>query len=325
MSLYPFFFRPVYKDYFWGGDKILRLYGRREPPGIYAESWEVSDRAEGMSVVRNGPLAGKTLHDLVEEFGSDLLGARVRASAFPLLLKLIDARGRLSAQVHPDDEAARKYGGEAKTEMWYILDAEPGAGVFIGLKPGANEGKLRQAIQTKRVEELLQFMPVSKGDAVFVPGGRVHAIGAGCLLLEVEQNSNTTYRICDWDRVDRDGKPRPLHVEEAMRAVRWSDADEVGVRPRRLGNKDGVNERWEILSCSYFVLERLVISDTLKSSGDGGTFEVLFVASGGAEVQWGQSSESLPAGTSCLIPAALGEYALRPSIFRTEVLRVAVP
>ena len=134
-QLHPLRFKPVYKDYIWGGDKIVRLYNRQEPPGIYAESWEVSDRNDGMSVVANGELAGKSLRDAVLAFGSDLLGTRVHAQAFPLLIKLIDSRERLSVQVHPNDATAKKYGGEAKTEMWYVLDAEPGAGVFAGAAP----------------------------------------------------------------------------------------------------------------------------------------------------------------------------------------------
>ena len=198
--LYPLRFKPVYKDYIWGGDKIIRLYNRQEPHGIYAESWEVSDRADGMSVVSVGPLAGKSLRDVVQTYPFDLFGAKVQAQVFPLLVKLIDSRDRLSVQVHPDVEMAKKYGGEAKTEMWYVLDAEPGAGVFAGLKSGVDAKALSEAMQTDRFEEILTRIPVTKGDAIFIPGGLVHSIDAGCLLLEVQQNSNTTYRIYDWNR-----------------------------------------------------------------------------------------------------------------------------
>ena len=178
-KLYPLLFEPVYKDYLWGGDKILKTYNREAPPGIYAESWELSDRDDGMSVVANGPWKGKTLHELVDDLGPDLLGTGASvagAKTFPLLIKLIDSHKRLSVQVHPDDDTADRCGGEAKTEMWYILDAEPGAGVFAGLQPGVDEEAFQEALDEERFKEVLTSVPVRKGEAVFMPGGRVHAI-----------------------------------------------------------------------------------------------------------------------------------------------------
>ncbi len=323
-NLYPLRFKPVYKDYLWGGDKIVRLYRRPEPPGVYAESWEVSDRADGMSVVENGPLAGKDLRELARTSGADLLGTRVRPGPFPLLIKLIDSRERLSVQVHPNDETARAFGGEAKTEMWYVLDAEAGAGVFAGLKPGVDETVFRQALLSKKLEELMNRVPVAPGDAVFIPGGRVHAIDAGCLLLEVQQNSNTTYRIYDWDRVGADGRPRPLHLAEALQVIRWNDRDNPRVVPRPL-DPQGADGRWEILRTPYFVLERWVLSAPAAVRGDGGTFEILFVPAGSVTISWRKLSDRLPAGTSCLIPAAVREYALKPSGPKTEVLRITAP
>ena len=277
--LYPLRFKPVYKDYIWGGDKIIRLYNRKEPPGIYAESWEVSDRSDGMSVVSGGPLAGKSLRDVVQTFKSDLLGAKVQAQVFPLLIKLIDSRDRLSVQVHPNDETAKKYGGEAKTEMWYVLDAEPGAGVFAGLKPGVDAKAFNEALRTNRFEEILTRIPVTKGDAIFIPGGLVHAIDAGCLLLEVQQNSNTTYRIYDWNRVGADGKPRPLHWKEALQVIRWDASANPKVQPRELGSR-GANRFWEVLRCPYFRMERMMLSEVLNRENTGSSFEILFVASG---------------------------------------------
>jgi mannose-6-phosphate isomerase len=323
-QLHPLCFRPVYKDYIWGGDRIIGLYGRGEPPGIYAESWEVSDRAEGMSVVSKGPLAGRTLHELVREFGAEILGARVRATAFPLLIKLIDSRERLSVQVHPNDESAKRYGGEAKTEMWYVLAAEPGAGVFAGFRSGVGEREFDEAARSKRFEDLLNFVPVAKGEAVFVPGGRVHAIDAGCLLLEVQQNSNTIYRIHDWDRVGRDGRPRPLHLAEARRVIAWGDAGRAKVEPLLL-EKSGLAERWEILQSPYFRLERLALGGPWTLRGDGGAFQILFVASGRVRVEAGGVPEILGAGTSCLVPACLRECGVGPADAAAEVLRITVP
>jgi len=320
-QLHPLRFKPVYKDYIWGGDKIVRLYNRQEPPGIYAESWEVSDRSDGMSVVSGGALAGRSLHDVVQAFKSDLLGAKVHAQAFPLLIKLIDSLDRLSVQVHPNDKTAKIYGGEAKTEMWYVLDAEPGAGVFAGLKPGVDAKVFNEAMQTKRFKEILTRIPVAKGDAIFIPGGLVHAIDAGCLLLEVQQNSNTTYRIYDWDRVGADGKPRPLHLKEALQVIRWDASDSPKVQQRELGSCGG-NQFWEVLRCPYFRLERISLSERMPLNGDGSSFQILFVASGRVLVESGGAAETLVPGSSCLVPAALTNCLLKPLEGPADVLRV---
>lgn len=322
-AFYPLRFKPVYKDYIWGGDKIVRLYNRQQPPGIYAESWEVSDRNDGMSVVSGGALAGRSLRDLVQTFQSDLLGTKVRAPVFPLLIKLIDSRERLSVQVHPNDETAKQFGGEAKTEMWYVLDAEPGAGVFAGLKPGVDAKAFSEAMQTKRFKEILTRIPVAKGDAIFIPGGLVHAIDAGCLLLEVQQNSNTTYRIYDWDRVGTDGQPRPLHLKEALQVIRWDASDNPKVQPRDLGLCGG-NRFWEVLRCPYFRLERISLSERMPLGGDGSSFEILFVASGRVLVQSGVSAETFMPGSSCLVPAALTDCLLKPLDGLADILRVTI-
>ena len=321
--LYPLRFQPVYKDYIWGGDKIIRLYNRKEPPGIYAESWEVSDRSDGMSVVAGGPLAGKSLRDVMQTFKSDLLGAKAQAQVFPLLIKLIDSRDRLSVQVHPDDETAKKYGGEAKTEMWYALDAEPGAGVFAGLRPGVDAKALSEALRTNRFEEILIRIPVMKGDAILIPGGLVHSIDAGCLLLEIQQNSNTTYRIYDWNRVAANGKPRSLHGEEALRVIRW-DASAHRKTQSHEPDSRGANRFWEVLRCPYFRMERMRLSEVLNRENTGSSFEVLFAASEKIMIRWDRSSESFERGASCLIPASLKNYMLEPIGAPAEVLRITV-
>lgn len=324
IPLYPYCFTHIYKDYLWGGDRIIRLYHRHEPPGVYAESWEVSDRLDGMSLVRNGPLAGKSLRDVVQASPEDVMGRRVRSRAFPLLIKLIDSRERLSVQVHPNDQAAKQYGGEAKTEMWYVLDADPGAGVFAGLKPGVDEKALNEALRTKRFKDILNFIPVSPGDAIFVPGGRVHAIDAGCLLLEVQQNSNTTYRLYDWDRVGPDGKARPLHLREAMRVIQWNDPSHAKVPPRKLEQTDSL-VHWEILRSPYFHIERLQMRGPWSCDGNGQTFQVFFAAAGAARVEWEGEPVSLKAGTSCLVPALLAPCRLVPGEGGADVVRITVP
>lgn len=317
---YPLRFKPVYKDYIWGGDWIIRKFGRNEPDGVYAESWEATDRPDGMSVVANGDLKGKTFRDLIESMGAELLGTHGGGDHFPLLIKLIDSRQCLSVQVHPNDETAAKYGGEAKTEMWYVLDAEPGARVLAGLKPGVDARAFREAIETNRFEEILVPVPVSAGDAIFIPGGRVHAIDKGCLLLEVQQNSNTTYRIYDWGRLGADGKPRPLHIEKALQVIDWLDEGNPKVQPRKIEKDDG-NDSWEILTTPYFRLEKFQLNESWSCPGHPGTFQVLFVQEGRLELEWAGGSEIMEPGTTWLVPAALPGFTATPTNQPVTLLR----
>jgi len=324
--LYPFQFKPVYKDYLWGGDRIIRRYGRREPPGVYAESWEISDHPDGMSVVVNGPLAGLALHELVQQFGQALLGRDDPRTTFPLIIKILDARERLSVQVHPGEETAPHQGGDPKTEMWYVLEAEAGAGVFAGLKPGVSRADLLRALEAKTLEEKLRFVPVSAGQVVFVPAGRVHAIDAGCLLFEVQQRSNTTYRLYDWDRAGPDGRPRDLHIEQALRAVRWHDDLPVAVSegaPRHIGG----NERRTVMDTPYFLVDhwRLAAPRLLPAKRTGLTFQALFVIAGVLRVEGGGQTVSLAAGSSALLPAVLEGGRWIPEQAGTEILCVTRP
>jgi mannose-6-phosphate isomerase len=307
-TLYPLTFEPVYKDYIWGGDRIREVFHRDLPPGRRAESWEVSDRPEGMSIVRNGPLAGVTLQKLVAERGADLIGSA--AGRFPLLVKIIDAKDRLSVQVHPDDENAPACGGDAKTEMWYALDAPPGTQVYAGLVEGTTEARMRSALADHKVPSLLKTVPLVTGEAVFVPGGRVHAIDANNLLLEVQQNSNTTYRLYDWGRVGTDGKPRELHVEDSLRVIRWSDTAPVKCAPQAEKGCSG-NAWWRILACPYFFMRRLDLARPEPMKCNGG-FHVLFAAAGRVTLEWGGGAETIGTGTSCLVPASLQDYRVVP-------------
>lgn len=322
--MYPLLFTPVYKDYIWGGQRIPKRYGRDPQSGICAESWEISDRPEGMSVVCNGAFAGRQLHELVETLGPDLLGQGRLGPVFPLLIKIIDAEQRLSVQVHPNDETAAHFGGEAKTEMWYVLDAGPCARVFAGVKSGVGPDEFRSALERKRLEDVLNAVPIRPGQVVFTPGGRVHAIGEGCLLLEIQQNSNTTYRVYDWGRVGPDGHPRALHTEQAFQVIQWSDEAPLTVEPQAIVSP-GVNRRWRILSCPHFLVERLVIDEPETFQNDGASFHALFTESGKVRVKGNDRSEYLGPGTSCLLPAALNRYALVPEDGQAVVLRTRVP
>ena len=317
---YPLKFHPVYKDYIWGGSRISETFQRNLPPGICAESWEIADHPDGMSVVANGPLAGKTLRGILREAPKEIMGTRTKGDRFPLLIKLIDARQRLSVQVHPNDRTAPVVGGEAKTEMWYLLGDNP-AQVYCGLREGTTRESFLRAVENGTCGETLRTVPVQKDSAVFVPGGRVHAIDAGCLILEIQQNSNTTYRIFDWNRVGTDGKPRELHIEKAMQVIDWSDRGNPLAKPRLLAESETF-QHWEILSCDYFRLEKLSGFQSLEIPMDGKTFHALFVAEGKAEISWANGREHIAAGESILIPAALPAYTLEGP---ATILRTTIP
>lgn len=324
-DLYPYLLEPAYKDYIWGGSRIPALFHRDQPAGIYAESWELSDRPEGMTCVANGPLKGLTLAALVAQQGCALLGKKAGAAdRFPLLVKLIDARERLSIQVHPDDETAARGLGEAKTEAWHILEAPASGHVFAGLKPGLTEQGFLDALASQELEATLQRIPVIPGDTVFIPGGRVHAIAEGLLILEVQQNSNTTYRVYDWGRVDKQGKSRELHVEQARKVIRWADDCPVVTQPRTLLDKQGTRIT-ELVACPYFRLEQLDLPAPHFVHHEGGSFHLLFSAQDEVKIMSESGTEAVPSGHSCLIPAALDRYTIKPSGRHARLLRISVP
>src|SRR2546427_778804 len=223
--LYPLTFHPLLKERVWGGRKLAEIYHKPLPPGVpIGESWEISDRPGDVSVIANGPLAGKDLHWLIEQHAQELLGsAGLQHGRFPLLIKILDAEEKLSLQVHPPPEQAHELGGEPKTEMWYIADAAPGAELFVGLKRGVTREQFEQKIRDGSVEACVHRLNVHAGDAMFLPSGRLHAIGAGLVIFEIQQNSDTTYRVFDWNRLGLDGKPRALHVEESLASINFDD------------------------------------------------------------------------------------------------------
>lgn len=298
-----FRFAPVYKDYLWGGDRIRSLFRPDLPPGVYAESWEVADRPEGMSVVLRGPLAGRTLGELARAHRTALVGRGFKGERFPLLVKIIDARETLSVQVHPDEEAGRRWGGEPKTEMWYVLEASPDAFVYRGLKPGVDAKTFAASLGGPDALSLLNQMPVQAGDAIYIPGGCVHAIGAGCLLLEIQQNSNTTYRLHDGGRVDAQGRPRELHVEQGLRVLRA----ETPPNDHR--------------TSPFFRFEHVLLDRPRQLAGDGSSFQIIFAVRGAV----GVGEETLQTSQTALIPADSKSCLVRPAEGAAEIARVTLP
>jgi len=329
---YPLVFTPVYKDYPWGGRSLETFFGRRLPGPIIAESWEIADRPGGMSVVASGPWRGLPLGDLMSRWGAGLVGRRgkvagalgprgVAAGAtaahadrgprFPLLFKLIDARERLSLQVHPSQVSAARLGGEPKWEMWYALGAAGEARVLAGLRAGVTRPVFERALAEGRVEACLASLPIRPGTVVSVPGGRVHAIDAGCLLYEIQQNSDTTFRLHDWGRLGADGLPRPLHVREALEAITWDDEPAAPAQARDLPPRPGARG-WELLRTPHFCVRRLELTGPLRAANDGESFHALFLVSGSANVEGGGVIVPLVPGTTCLLPAGLSSYTLEP-------------
>jgi mannose-6-phosphate isomerase len=309
--LYPLLFEPVYKDFIWGGERVAAVYDRPVPRGRCAESWELSDNPEGLSVVANGPYAGKTLRALLVDHGRDILGDAGVGGQFPLLIKILDARETVSIQVHPNERTAPLCGGEPKTEMWYVLSAEPGAKVYIGFKDGVDAASLQSALSNGTVESLLNAVDVSPGTTVFVPGGRVHAIGAGCLILEVQQTSSTTYRLYDWGRLGADGKPRELHVGKAMQCIVWQDTQPRVVEPRLLTKGEGY-EIAAMLRSPFFSIRRMDLSVPRQIVNEGESFHILFVETGSVRVVGGCGTETLVRGRTCLMPASIRDYTIEP-------------
>ena len=314
--LYPYKFQPILVERIWGGTALAK-YGKAIPTGKrIGETWEISDRPEAQSVVANGPDAGQTLRQLIETQGAAAIIGRARppgAPRFPLLIKLLDARDRLSLQVHPPAALAALLGGEPKTEMWYILDAAPDAVLIAGLRRGVTRDQFEAAIKQggSAFQKCFHQFAVHAGDALFVPSGRLHAIGAGIVIAEIQQNSDTTYRVYDWDRVDDQGQPRALHIRESLASINFEDFEPA---PTPLP-----------IRCDDFVVEKLDVTGTATGRCDGTSFQILGGIAGELTIQAGQFPEPLRPGEFALLPAALGDYQLTAVGSPANILRVSVP
>ncbi len=322
-TLYPLLFDPVFKDYPWGGRNLAERFGRSLPDGIVAESWDIAAHPNGSSTVRNGALAGRTLPQALEVWGEALVGKRnarsLQAGKFPLLVKLLDANAWLSVQVHPDDAYGLANEGEyGKTEMWIVLHAEPGAELIYGFRPGVTRDAFAAAIAEERTADFLHRLPVKKGDVIFVPAGTVHALGPGVIVAEIQQNSDTTYRIYDW------GRPRPLHIDKALDVLNFDQVEPGAYEPTQL---DGDGQRRELIGeCAYFRTERFELAPGASYAGecDGVTFEIWGVLEGSAALEGEWGTIQLDAVEWVLLPAELGAYTVK-AIAPLTALRVFTP
>ena len=292
--LYPLVFQPIFKERVWGGREMERLYGKALPPGaVIGESWEISDHGGDVSVVANGPLAGRTLRSIMEEHAEELLGeaAPMPNGRFPLLIKILDARDRLSLQVHPPADVAGKLGGEPKTEMWYVAQADPGASLCAGLKRGVTRAQFKAALARNELEPLVHKIEPQAGDALFVPSGRLHAIGAGLVIFEIQQNSDTTYRVYDW------GRPREIHVEQSLQCIDFKDFE-----PALADAREEV-----LVACEYFVCARLKLGAPRQLRCHD-SFHIIAAVEGRVTI----NDTPLAAGQFALVPASLEQFTLRP-------------
>ena len=331
MNLYPLKFQPIYKEKIWGGRKLESVYGRELPPGrLIGESWEIADHGEDVSRVSGGPLNGVSLKELMAERPADFLGERIAGRApdrFPLLVKLIDASDKLSVQVHPtDDYAARHEGGEwGKTEMWFVAHADDGAELICGLAGGVGSEEFERAMREGDMGDCLNRIPVKEGDVMFVPSGRVHAIGAGNLILEIQENSDVTYRVYDWDRVGNDGKPRQLHKEKAMEVIDFRDIS--GSLVKKEWKKGNGFRMAPLTDCRYFRAVQYEISGEWHSACTGDRFRIISFMGGGGNLYYGKGGDfvELRPGDNILLPANLGEYRVRAGDAGCTLLQTEVP
>ncbi|MCA9136659.1 MAG: class I mannose-6-phosphate isomerase [Planctomycetales bacterium] len=305
---YPLRFTPLIKQTIWGGSKLGKLLGKAiGDQGNYAESWEVVDHGPDQSVVENGVLAGKTLGDLVRDDPRWLLGTSLAMElsendGFPLLLKYLDCNRVLSVQVHPDDRygATMPVPDRGKTEAWYVVDAEPGSLVYAGLKEGVDRQVLAQAMAAGETDSVLHSFHPSPGDCVFIPAGTVHALGAGLVIAEIQQSSDTTFRLFDWNRLGADGQPRPLHLEQSLDV---SDYESGPVRPR---HSDATAKGWQhLVQCDKFRLSSLETGS--DAVGGDQVFHLLTVPRGVATLVTPQETLAINQGQSILLPASMPE------------------
>jgi mannose-6-phosphate isomerase len=313
--LYPLRFQPIYRRYVWGGRRLETAVGKTLPPGDdYAESWEICDRPEAQSIVHSGPLGGAALGELVSRRGRELLGRHHPQSRFPLLFKFLDAQQALSVQVHPDDERAARLDppDAGKTEAWVVLEASPGSAIYAGLKPGIDRRAFEGALAAGDCSHLLNRFEPSVGDCIYLPAGTVHAIGAGLVIAEIQQPSDVTYRLFDWNRLGKDGQPRLLHIQAGLDATDFSLPP---VRPQQpSATAEGHVSR--LLACERFVLERWTI-DRPRSMGGDDRCRILAVIEGQIRISGEPSGEALARGTVVMLPAGVGSVILTPDVAAT--------
>jgi mannose-6-phosphate isomerase len=312
-ELYPIKFEPVLKEKIWGGNLLAKNYGKKaDPLKLIGESWELSPIQGSLSVISNGFLAGNNIEEIIEVYMGDITGEAVFEKfgiEFPLLIKLIEARQDLSIQVHPGDKIAKeRHNAYGKTEMWYILESEPSSKIYTGFKQQINRDLFEKALSEKSIPELLNIESAEPGDTFFTPAGRIHAIGAGIVLAEIQQTSDITYRIYDWERKDAEGKSRNLHIDLALDVIDYKASGEVRIRKEL--NPDKTDN---LVSCQYFHTNILEFRSLIRKDYNIiDSFIIYICISGEFIIHWDKGAEIVTKGETVLIPAMITDVALEP-------------
>ena len=301
---------PAFKDYLWGGTKLKTDFGKKSDLDIVAESWELSTHKDGQSVVAEGPDAGLTLSEYIDKHGEGILGSNAQKfDYFPILIKLIDAKDNLSIQVHPSDDYALKNEGEyGKTEMWYVLDANEGASLYYGFKSEITKDEFEERINNNTLLDVLNKVEVHKGDMFFIESGTVHAIGKGIVICEIQQNSNTTYRVYDYDRRDANGNPRELHIKKAIDVSNLAPADQ-----NRSASETVEHEGFSVTrlaECRYFTVDKVEVDSKAALTVSTDSFKSIIVTDGSGVLTFDGESVDINKGDSIFIPAQDAEYSV---------------
>jgi mannose-6-phosphate isomerase len=322
--LYPLRFTPIYQYRLWGGSKLKDVLGKKDAPDMTGESWEISGVEDNLSIVKEGFLEGNDLQELIEVYMGDLVGDAVyekHGTEFPLLIKLIDAHDVLSVQVHPDDALAlQRHQAFGKTEMWHVIQADPGSVIYAGFNREISREEFLSCVEQKKIQEVLNREPANSGDAFFIPAGRVHAIGAGILLAEIQQTSDITYRIFDWNRLEKNGRPRPLHTDLAIDAIDFEHYPSY-----RNDYKASTNKPSPIISCPYFSVNLIWFCRPVERDYlDLDSFIVFMCIQGSFLLNYGEGNPMLvKTGHTILLPAIFKEVTLEPR-GETRVLEVYI-
>ncbi|MFV8225758.1 type I phosphomannose isomerase catalytic subunit [Christiangramia aquimixticola] len=322
MINYPIKFQPILQEKIWGGNKLRDILNKETEFENVGESWEISGVKDFISVVANGSEEGKKLTDLITEYKADLLGKKIFeqfGEDFPLLIKFIDAKTDLSVQLHPNDKLAKeRHNSFGKTEMWYVMQADQGSRLNIGFSKNTNKVEYLDYLNGGKILDLLNFEEVKKGDSVFINTGKVHAIGGGILLAEIQQTSDITYRIYDWDRVDANGNGRELHTDLALDAIDFEKKDDY-----KLEYESNANESSNIASCEYFTTNFLPVEgEIVKDYSNLDSFVILMCVDGAAEVEVNGNTESIVRGQTILIPAITETLKIKAE--KSELLEVYI-
>ena len=313
--MYLFEFNEIEKEVIWGGNSLVSVYSKPfDKNKTIGESWEICDLPNDNNIVSNGELKGKNLSYLVKEYGSDLLGTKCKNDYFPLLIKLIDAKDKLSIQVHPDEEYAnKKYNKHGKNEMWYVMETYGDAKLLIGLKENVSKEDLKEAIfNNQNIENMFNYFDINKGDAFYIPSGCIHAILGNAVIAEIQTPSDVTYRLYDWNRLDKNGKSRELHIYDSFNVIK--DINAFNLKSNKKNSfKDEKLEINTVFSNDYFTAEEYIINGTYSSKTNKESFEIIIVLEGKGSIESNIAYNviKLNAGKTVLIPASLGSYFIK--------------